>query len=241
MSNNIIIKLNTQQEEKIDIFSLLLTGFLTISLLYGARYIMSKDPQLKEIGLMAVALGTLSFTAISFTALLISIGIIKIQKLSLGYDKNISIKSIIAKDDTLGKDYARWFIIGILVQIIVSYVYGSYLGFHFSIGNEWSLNTLLLTLNAGIAEELFFSLFLGGMLLSFGTKKLQVLISGIVITISFTILHNVVYETEQRAILFIAILRILYFLIYYKTRRVSIPMVLYCLNNFLFVQTMLFI
>ena len=179
--------------------------------------------------------------AISLTVLVISIGIVKIHKFPLGYEKSISIKSIIAKDGTLGKDYARWFILGLLVQILLSYFYGSYLGFHFGIGNEWSLNALLLTVNAGIAEELFFSLFLGGMLLSFGSKKLQVFLSGIAITITFALLHNVVYETDQKAILFITMLRILYFLIYYKTRRVSIPMALHCLNNFLFVQTILFI
>jgi len=241
MPINKIFKLTSQKEEKIDIFSLLITAFLAISLLYEARYIVSKDSQLKEIGLMAVVLGTLSFMAISFTALLISIGIVKIQKFPLGRNKSISLKRIIAVDDTLGKDYARWLILGLLVQIITSYVYGSYLGFQFSIGNEWSLNALLLTLNAGIAEELFFSLFLGGMLLSFGINKIQVFLSGIAITVSFALLHNMVYETDQKAILFITMLRILYFLIYYKTRRVSIPMALHCLNNFLFVQTMFFI
>ncbi|MFO7796432.1 MAG: hypothetical protein ACQERB_08555 [Promethearchaeati archaeon] len=148
---------------------------------------------------MAVGLGILSFMVISLTALLISVGIVKIHKFSLGNNKGISIKSVIAMDDTLGKDYARWFIIGILIQIIISYVYGSYLGFQFSIGNEWSLNLLFLTLNAGIAEELYFSLFLGSILLSFGINKVRVLLSGIAITISFGLLRNAVYDTDQKS------------------------------------------
>jgi len=111
MPINKIFKLTSQKEEKIDIFSLLLTAFLAISLLYEARYIISNDSQLKEIGLMAVALGTFSYMAISLTGLLISIGIIKIHKFSLGDNESIYIKSIIATDDTLGKDYARWFIL----------------------------------------------------------------------------------------------------------------------------------
>jgi len=106
MPNNKIFRLTSQKEEKIDIFSLLLTGFLAISLLYEARYIVSKNPQLKKIGFMAVGLGTLNFMAISITALLISIGIIKIHKFSLGHNESISIKIIIATDDTLGKDYS---------------------------------------------------------------------------------------------------------------------------------------
>ncbi|MBD3211847.1 MAG: CPBP family intramembrane metalloprotease [Candidatus Lokiarchaeota archaeon] len=73
------------------------------------------------------------------------------------------------------------------------------------------------------------------------SKKIFVLLAGIGSTLLFVLLHNTVYGTNEKAIFYIMGLRLLYFLVYYKSRRTSIPMLLHCLNNFLCMGTIFFL
>ncbi len=105
----------------------------------------------------------------------------------------------------------------------------------------WDLNAFILTVNAGIGEELFFSLFLTGFLLSLSPRKIITFLVLIINLIGFGLVHIMVYKSNQEAIIFILFLRILYFFTYLKTRRASIPIILHCFNNLLFIKLVLLV
>jgi len=151
----------------------------------------------------------------------------------------IAVKDIVIRDESFSRDYGITFLIDLAIQIIFSFLYGSFTAFQLNIVYTWDLNAFLLTVNAGIGEELFFSLFLTGFLLSLSPRKIITFLALTINLIGFGLVHLVVYKSNQEALIFVLFLRILYFFTYFKTRRASIPMILHCFNNFLFIKSIL--
>jgi membrane protease YdiL (CAAX protease family) len=235
------LQIYVRKEEKLDLFFVVFLSFFSIAIIYQITYIQNANPLLREMSRMAMGLGILSFMTVSFILLLSSYGILKIRHLKMNPTLSISLGKIITEDEEFGYDYSRWFLGGLFLQVAFGSVYGLFLGFPFSARVEWELNALLLTLNSAIAEELFFSLFLAGVLLNLVSKKIFVFLAGIGSTLLFVLLHNTVYGTNEHAIIYIMGLRLLYFFVYYKSRRASIPMILHCFNNFLCMGTIFFL
>jgi len=241
-------KVTLQKEEVIDILFLVLMPVFALTLVYQITFIQSNDAQIKELGTMALGLSALTIVGISLLAIFASSGIVKIKNLRKtfkgdmeGSKKLISIKDLINEDPALQTDYLNIFIFALLAQIGFSFIYGGFTGSVFDLEFQWNINSLLLTVNAAVAEELFFCLFLAALMLSLCKELWHIFVVGFINVFGFLLVHAIVYGTQPEAIFYIIFLRVLYFYIYYKTRRVSIPILLHCLNNFLFIRTILFI
>lgn len=147
----------------------------------------------------------------------------------------------LTRDEDFSRDFGLIFLVALIIQLGFSFFYGSFTGFQLNAEFQWELNAFLLTVNAGIGEELFFSLFLTGFLLSLSSKKWFIFLALITNLIGFGLVHMIVYKSNQEAVVFVLFLRALYFFAYLKTRRASIPMILHCFNNFLFIKSVLFV
>ena len=223
-----------EREEIIDVVFLLLMTYFGISIIFQISFLQSIDPNLRELGRLALGLGFVSVLGISLTMLSTSTGLMTVKNLKRK-SLRITVKNIVIQDESFSRDYGVTFLIALAIQIFFTFFYGSFTGFQFNVKYTWDLNAFLLTVNAGIGEELFFSLFLTGFLLSLSPRKIITFLALAINLIGFGLVHIVVYKSNQKALIFILFLRILYFFTYFKTRRASIPMILHCFNNLLFV------
>ncbi len=227
-----------EREEIIDVVFLLLMSYFGISIIFQISFLQSSDPGLKELGKLALGLGFVGVLGVSLTLLSISTGIMNVKNLKKGEFKNM-FQNVIIKDDTFSYDYGLTFLVAFSIQIILTFLYGSFTGFQFNLGYDWDFNAVLLTINAGIGEELFFSLFLTGFFLSLSSKRFMFFLALLINLISFATVHMIVYKSNLNALIFISFLRGIYFFTYLKTRRASIPIILHCFNNFLFIKSIL--
>ncbi|MHA1461234.1 MAG: CPBP family glutamic-type intramembrane protease [Promethearchaeota archaeon] len=230
---------NREREEIIDVVFLLLMTYFGISIIFQISFLQSSDPNLRELGRLALGLGFVSVLGISLTMLSTSTGLMRVKNLKRESFR-VAVKDIVIQDETFCHDYGLTFLIAFVIQIFFTFFYGSFTGFQFNIAYTWDLNAFLLTVNAGIGEELFFSLFLTGFLLSLSSRKIITFLALAINLIGFGLVHIIVYKSNQEALIFILFLRLLYFFTYFKTRRASIPMILHCFNNFLFVKSVLY-
>lgn len=232
--------LSREREEVIDIVFLLLMTYFGISIIFQISFLQSSDPNLRELGRLALGLGFVSVLGISLTLLSTSTGLMKVKNLKRE-SLRIIVKNIVIQDESFSRDYGVIFLIAFAIQIFFTFFYGSFTGFQFNIAYTWDLNAFLLTVNAGIGEELFFSLFLTGFLLSLSPRKIVTFLALAINLIGFGLVHIIVYKLNQEALIFILFLRILYFFTYFQTRRASIPMILHCFNNLFFIKSILLI
>jgi membrane protease YdiL (CAAX protease family) len=209
-----------------------------IRVIFQISFLQSSDPSLKELGKLALGLGFVGVLGVSLTLLGISTGLMNVKNLKKG-DYKSTFRNLIIKDESFSYDYGITFLIVFGIQIFLTFFYGSFSGFQFNLGYIWDLNAILITVNAGIGEELFFSLFLTGFLLSLSARKLNIFLALIINLIGFGIVHIVVYNSNLKALTFVLLLRGIYFFTYLKTRRASIPMILHCFNNFIFIKSVL--
>ena len=231
---------SNEREEVIDVIFLILMVYLGISLIYQISLLQSADANLRELGRLSLGLGFVSVLGICLTMLSTSAGLMKIKNLKR-VDLRNSMKDVLVRDEDFGRDFGFTFLVALAIQLGFSFFYGSFTGFQLNAEFQWELNAFLLTVNAGIGEELFFSLFLTGFLLSLSSKKWFIFLALITNLIGFGLVHMVVYKSNQEAIVFVLFMRALYFFAYLKTRRASIPMILHCFNNFLFIKSILFV
>ena len=230
--------LTREREEIVDVVFLLLMSYFGISIIFQISFLQNSDPSLGDLGKLALGLGFVGVMGVSLTLLCLSTGIMKVKNLKKGDYKSL-FRNLIIQDDTFSHDYGLTFLVAFAILILLTFFYGSFSGFQFNLGYTWDLNAVLLTVNAGIGEELFFSLFLTGFFLSLSPRKIITLLAFTVNLIGFALVHIVVYKSNQEALIFILFLRSLYFITYFKTRRASIPMILHCFNNLLFIKSVL--
>ena len=230
--------LTREREEIVDVIFLLMMSYFGISIIFQISFLQSSDPSLKELGKLALGLGFVGVLGVSLTLLGISTGLMNVKNLKKGDYKSI-FRNLIIKDESFSYDYGITFLIVFGIQIFLTFFYGSFSGFQFNLEYIWDLNAILITVNAGIGEELFFSLFLTGFLLSLSARKLNIFLALIINLIGFGIVHIVVYNSNLKALTFVLLLRGIYFFTYLKTRRASIPMILHCFNNFIFIKSVL--
>jgi membrane protease YdiL (CAAX protease family) len=230
--------LTREREEIVDVLFLLMMSYFGISIIFQISFLQSSDPSLKELGKLALGLGFVGVLGVSLTLLGISTGLMNVKNLKKGDYKSI-FRNLIIKDESFSYDYGITFLIVFATQIFLTFFYGSFSGSQFNLGYNWDLNAILLTINAGIGEELFFSLFLTGFFLSLSPRKIIVFLALLINLIGFALVHIIVYKSNQEALIFILLLRVLYFFTYLKTRRASIPMILHCFNNLFFIKSIL--
>ncbi|MBD3212116.1 MAG: CPBP family intramembrane metalloprotease [Candidatus Lokiarchaeota archaeon] len=233
-------KYYSQEVEKLDLIFYIAIIFHSLSLMFQFTLIQSDDAYLKQVGLMAIAQAVLSFMGISFTALLVTTGFLNVRNEIIEKRKIESSRIITGSSYNLVGEDLPWLVAGIFAQIGLYIIFGSVPGSQIEVLQSYGFYPLLLAFNAGISEELFFSLFLSSVILSLGKSKTHLFVSALFISGSFMLLHLVVYGSDRNALFFVLLLRVIYFLIYYKTRRISIPIFLHCLNNILFINMMLF-
>ena len=232
-SNNIFT--SSEREEILDAIFMALLVIFAACITYLITFLQSVDPFLKTSAQYALALGFIGLMGITSTIIATSGGYMRIKHFDLS-NPNRFFKNIFLQDESISQDYIHVFLTGLIVQVVYSYIYGISAGCEFGIDSSFELNTVLLAINAGIGEEILFSLFLTGFLLSMSPRAVGVFFAWIINLVAFGIVHLVVYQADQEAIVFLLGLRTIYFLAYYKTRRVSIPMLLHCFNNLLFMK-----
>jgi membrane protease YdiL (CAAX protease family) len=211
--------------------------FFAVSIVYQVVLSFSQSAELRELGLRALGLGILALFGLILAIFYAYTGIIKISNYRKQGSFTSSFKIISVLDERFQKDYYHGFVIGLIIQIGLGFLFGFFLGAQFFSESEWSLNSFLLILNSGIGEEIFFSLCLTAFLLSLSSRGWHIILAGSVNLIIFGVFHMVVYKTNKVALLFILILRLLYFTFYVYTRRPSIPILLHCVNNLLFLNS----
>lgn len=241
-----------RKDEIIDVIALALFPIFAITLLYQVTFVQSREADLYSIGIFSLAQAIIVFIAICLFILAYLTGIVDVKNFTRGEATDLSgtkpkkeglfsVKDIVRMDETFTDDYTQWFMYGLLIQVGFSLVYGGFAGSLFELDFSWNYNALIMVINSAVAEELFFSLFLTAFLLSLSKKTYHVVIACAINIMVFILFHSIVYGANMDAILYIVFLRGLYFALYSKTRRVSIPILLHIINNFIFVSTILFI
>ena len=229
-----------KKPERIDIVFVLCVVIFGITIAIQLTYLQSTDPLLRNLAEIAVGMGLLSLLGVGFTSFLAMRGVVPVMVFRGKGEPLTSEKSFTLLDPEFSRDFSKAFPLALFIQIGINLVFGTFLGFQFDSSFVWELSSFLLVINAGVGEELFFTLFLTGVLLSFKQEKWYVTFVCVLNVIIFGIVHMQVYGGNQVALLHVLSLRFLYFWVYYKTRRASIPILLHCFNNFLFVKTVLF-
>jgi membrane protease YdiL (CAAX protease family) len=213
--------------------------FFAVSIVYQVVLSFSQSAELRELGLRALGLGILAIFGLILAIFYAYTGILKISNYRKQGTFTSSFKNMPVLDERFQKDYSRGFVIGLVAQVGLGFLFGIFLGAQFYSDVEWSLNSFLLVLNSGIGEEIFFSLCLTAFLLSLSFRAWHIILAGSLNLIIFGVFHMVVYETNQFALLYILFLRLLYFGLYLYSRRPSIPILLHCINNLLFLNSIL--
>ena len=231
---------DTVYTERIDIVFVICVVIFGITIAVQLTYLQSTDPLLRNLAEIAIGMGLLSLLGVGFTSFLAMRGVVPVMVFREKGEPLASDKSFTFFDPKFSRDFSREFPIALFVQIGINVVFGAFLGFQFDSSFTWELSSVLLVISAGVGEELFFTLFLTGVLLSLRQEKCYVAFVCVLNVIIFGIVHMQVYKGNQVALLHVLSLRFLYFWVYYKTRRASIPILLHCFNNFLFVKTVLF-
>lgn len=237
-------KKTLEKQEILDIFFFITVALFAFTAVYQVTFIGSQVNEIRELGVTALGLGVMGAMAFGLTFALMASGYIEIKNFreeynASGRDFNFSL---IKADETFKDDFLNIFLIALVAQIGFSFVYGGFTGSVFELTFNWNLNAIMQVINTAVAEELFFNLFLTAFLLSVLPKeRYSIFLAGAINIFGFLAFHLVVYGTNPEASYFIFGLRLIYFLVYYKTRRASIPILLHVLNNFLFVSTLLFI
>jgi membrane protease YdiL (CAAX protease family) len=228
-----------KKPERIDIVFVICVIIFGITIAVQLTYLQSADPFMRNLAEIAIGMGLLSLLGVGFTSFLAMRGVVPVVVFKGEGGLLASEKSFTLLDPEFSRDFSKAFPLALFVQIGINVVFGTFLGFQFDSSFVWELSSFLLVINAGVGEELFFTLFLTGVLLSFRQEKWYVIFICLLNVIIFGIVHTQVYSGNQIALLHILGLRVLYFWVYYKTRRASMPMLLHCFNNFLFVKTIL--
>jgi len=226
--------------EVVDIFMVILVVLFSVTMTVQLTYLLNSNEALRELGMRALGLLVISIMGISFTAFFrVSM---KENLFNKAYLSPSSLRVVPFElfDKRFTADFIKIFPVAFVIQFIITLIFGEVAGFQFNTTQKWEINSVLLVINAGVGEELFFTLFLTGVLLSFKSDKWYILLLCAFNQFIFFVAHLKVYSTNNFALLHLSFLRILYFFVYYKTRRPSIPMLLHCLNNFLSMNTILF-
>jgi membrane protease YdiL (CAAX protease family) len=230
------------KKDIIDPLFIILVSIFTVTLMYQITLIQNPDPALEQLGMMA--LGFLGFTtgAGFLSLLVVNSGIIETLYVGPKVDRTMGtqVHFSVTQDKTFASD-VNWLIGALFAQLGFSLVYGTFTGSVFDLSFTWDMNTLLLPINAGVAEELVFTFFLSALLLSLSTERWHIVLGGFINMGAFILVHHVVYGANWDALFYIIFLRGLYFLLYFQTRRASFPILLHVLNNFLFIKSILFI
>jgi len=226
--------------ERIDIIFVFCTVIFGLTITLQLTYLNSSDPLLNSLAEVALGLGMLSLLGVGFTTFFTLKGNVQIENFNLKNGELPKNKSFMLIDKNFTKDFSMVFPLVLLIQLVINSLFGIFLGFQYGLDFTWELTSVLLVINAGVGEELFFTLFLTGVLISFKQEKWYIYGVCLLNVITFGVVHMQVYGSNQVALLHVLSLRVLYFWVYYKTKRPSIPMLLHCFNNFLFVKTILF-
>ena len=234
------------KKDVIDIITLIVCALFAITIIYQITFIQSTQNNIRDLGILALGIAVLSFVGISLVSLFSNIGVVEFLNFKKEYHgasdkKEFSLGDMIKRDTDFQKDFLNIFLIGLIVQVGFSFIYGGFAGSAFDLSFQYDLNAVLLIINTAVGEELFFSLFLAAVSLSLCKEMWHVFVAGLINVLGFIAVHMIVYGTTPEAALYIVVLRIIYFYMYYKTRRVSLPILLHALNNFLFISTILFI
>ena len=234
---------NAENEEVIDIIVFALLPIFAITLLYQTTFVQSEQADLYRIGIFSLAQSILVFIGICLFSLAWATGIISVKNITKGGDSESGalIKNIIKLDENLTEDYLKWFLYALIVQLIFSIIYGGFTGSIFDLEVSWNYNAAIMVINSAIAEEIFFSLFLTAFLLNLFKKSVYIIFALIINIGVFILFHSIVYGSNTEAIIYIIFLRTVYFMVYARTRRLSIPILLHIVNNFAFVSTVLFV
>ena len=234
-------KLNKEpRKEVFDFFFIIFLTCYGMTIAIQLSFLGSFDSSLQELGYRALGLGVISLMGISFTAFLVSMKKITISNLPKLTTPFGIIQDIFFLDEDFRKDYLVIFPIALLVQVTGTYILGAVVGFELGVPLTWDINAFVLVVNAGVGEELFFTLFLTGALLNLDSKHRFTFLILILNVVIFLLAHGIVYSDNLSALIHVAFLRVLYFGLYYKTRRPSIPILLHCVNNLIAMKTLLF-
>lgn len=203
--------------DRIDIFSFFLITIFFIAIFQNVTFLSSADLALREFAIRNLAVASLGASGLALKALFDNATIRKDNErfflfvTSTDYDQT-TVSSVLFT--------FLWFAVAFAGQFIASLVFGL-----FTL-SAFAQEELVFAIIGSVSEELFFSLALQSVL----TSRLKIVGIPIVIII-FAWYHAVIYSATT--LIYILIVRSIYSIVYFVSRRFSAVTIAHLINNML--------
>ncbi len=121
-------------------------------------------------------------------------------------------------------DTFKWFAVAFCIQMVISFVVLRVPLSIFDLKTQY----IIMGVIAGVAEELFFSYYFTSVFFVYLKYGAIFVITGV-----FIFYHHVIYASNLEALIYVGIMRLVYALIYLKSRRLASVALSHVLNNLL--------